>query len=179
MAKVFPGRYTAVTDEPFVVFIIGMRVNRWWALRKWLPTALAMGPMLRTLYTHQQEKGFLSAQTYFYGRGAAHVQYWRSFEDLERFARNQDDPHLKAWQRFNKAIGGDGSVGIFHETYAIQPGGHEAIYANMPVFGLAGAFAHTPVAGRRHTARGRLRATPQPELSDGRPLASAASLTEV
>ncbi len=49
MAQIFPGRYTAVTDEPFVVFIIGMRINKWWALHKWLPVALAMGPMLKTL----------------------------------------------------------------------------------------------------------------------------------
>ncbi|HZC04590.1 MAG TPA: DUF4188 domain-containing protein [Ktedonobacterales bacterium] len=159
---VFPGRYTAVADEPFVVFIIGMRVNRWWALHKWVPTALAMGPMLRTLYTHQQEKGFLSAQTFLYGRGVALVQYWRSFEDLERFARSKDDPHLKAWQRFNRAIGGDGSVGIFHETYTIQPGAYEAIYGNMPVFGLASAFEHTKIVGRRDTARGRLGIEPQP-----------------
>ncbi|MEH2140213.1 monooxygenase family protein [Nostoc sp.] len=27
------------------------------------------------------------------------IQYWRSFEDLERFARNSADAHLKAWQR--------------------------------------------------------------------------------
>ena len=33
--------------------------------------------------------------------GAALVQYWRSYEDLERFARNPDDPHLPAWRRFN------------------------------------------------------------------------------
>lgn len=166
MTQTFPGRYTAVTDEPFVVFIIGMRINRWWALRKWAPTALAMGPMLRTLYTHQQEKGFLAARTFLFWRGVMLVQYWRSFEDLERFARSTDDPHLKAWQRFNKAIGGDGSVGIFHETYMIQPGGHETVYNNMPVFGLASAFTHTPVAGRRHTARGRLHPAEQPRQAD-------------
>ena len=161
MAQVFAGRYTAVTDEPFVVFIIGMRVNRWWALRRWIPTALAMGPMLRTLYAHQ-EKGFLAAQTMLYGQGVAVVQYWRSFEDLERFARSKDDPHLAAWQRFNKAVGGDGSVGIFHETFQVQPGGYEAVYANMPVFGLASAFAHERVSGRRDTARGRLASGGQP-----------------
>jgi hypothetical protein len=27
MAQIFSGRYTARTDEPFVVFLIGMRVN--------------------------------------------------------------------------------------------------------------------------------------------------------
>ncbi len=42
MAKVMPGRYTAQTDEPFVVFLIGMRINRFFAFRKWIPTALAM-----------------------------------------------------------------------------------------------------------------------------------------
>src|SRR5579863_4380162 len=95
MAAIFKGRYTAQIDGPFVVFIIGMRINHFWALRRWVPTAMAMGPMLQTLYTHQQDKGFLGAQTFLYWRGVALVQYWRSFEDLERFARSKDDPHLK------------------------------------------------------------------------------------
>lgn len=155
MAQVFAGRYTAETDESFVVFIIGMRINHWWALHKWIPVAMAMGPMLKTLYQHP-EKGFLAGQTFTNGRTIMLVQYWRSFADLERFARSKDDPHLGAWQRFNKAIGGDGSVGIFHETYQVQAGASESVYVNTPVFGLASAFTHAPVAGRRNTARGRL-----------------------
>ena len=78
MAKVIPGRYTAHTEGSFVVFIIGMRVNKFFAFRKWIPTALAMGPMLRTLYQHP-EKGFLGAQTFFNLRGVVTIQYWRSF----------------------------------------------------------------------------------------------------
>ena len=50
MAKVMPGRYTAQIDEPFVVFLIGMRINKWLAFSKWIPTAMAMVPMLRTLF---------------------------------------------------------------------------------------------------------------------------------
>ena len=155
MAKVIPGRYTAQTDEPFVVFIIGMRVNRFFAFNKWIPTAMAMGPMLRTLYQHP-EKGFLGAQTYFNLRGVTTVQYWRSFDDLEKFARDKSDPHLSAWRRFNKAIGSDGSVGIFHETYLVEAGRYEALYGNMPVFGLASATQHVPAIGKRETARRRL-----------------------
>jgi hypothetical protein len=47
-------------------------------------------------------------------------QYWRSFEVLERLARNPKDPHPPSWRRFNQTVGSDGSVGIWHETYIVQ-----------------------------------------------------------
>lgn len=155
MAQVVPGRFTARTDEPFAVFIIGLRINHFLDFRKWLPTARAMGPMLRELYQHP-EKGFLGTETFVYWPGVALVQYWRSFEDLERFARNPEDPHLPAWQRFNREARQSESVGIWHETYLVEPGHYEAIYANMPVFGLAKATEHVPAIGGRETARRRL-----------------------
>jgi hypothetical protein len=155
VARVLNGRYTARTDEPFVVFIIGMRINNLLAVGKWLPTMRAMGPMLRELYQHP-EKGFLGGEFFLYWRGPALVQYWRSFEDLEKFARDPDDPHMPAWQRFNRTVRSDGSVGIWHETYIVEKANYEAIYANMPPFGLAKATEHVPAVGGRETARRRL-----------------------
>src|SRR2546430_11090391 len=151
MSKVIPGRFTADIEGPFVVFIIGMRVNKFFAFRNGIETAMAMGPMIRTLYEHP-EKGFLGAQTFVYWRGVATVQYWRSFEDLERFARDKNDPHLGAWRRFNKSIGSDGSVGIWHESFMVDAGKYEAPYGNMPVFGLASAAKHVSATGRREPA---------------------------
>lgn len=156
MASVIPGRFTARKEEPFVIFLIGMRVNRPLAFKKWVPTARAMGPMLRELYENPQ-KGFLGAEQFFYWPGAALVQYWRSFDDLERFARDPDDHHFPAWRRFNQTVGTDGSVGIWHETYAVEAGRHETIYNNMPLFGLAKATEHVPARGRLETARRRMR----------------------
>jgi len=150
-----PGRFTAETSEPFVVFLIGMRINKIFAFHKWLPTAMAMTPMLRTLYKHP-EKGFLGGESFLYPRGVGLIQYWRSFEDLERFARSPEEPHLSAWQRFNRVVGADGSVGIWHESYLVNPGNYEAIYGNMPIFGLAAATKHVPVTGRKETARQRV-----------------------
>jgi len=155
MARVFAGRYTAKIEGSFVVFMIGMRINHFWQVWKWIPTAAAMGPMLRTLYQHP-EKGFLGGRTFLSGRGPALIQYWRSFEDLERFARGQDDPHLAAWKQFNRMVGADGSVGIWHETYLVGAGQYEAVYGNMPAVGLAAAAEHVPATGRRETARRRL-----------------------
>ena len=168
MAQITPGRFTAKMDEPFVVFIIGMRINKLFAVRKWVPTVWAMGPMLQELYRHP-EKGFLGAELFLYWRGPAILQYWRSFEDLEKFARNPDDPHMPAWQRFNRSVGKDGSVGIFHETYIVERANYEAIYSNMPPFGLAKATERVPAVGGRETARRRLMrgdnepAVPSPE----------------
>lgn len=163
MAHIFPGRFTAQIEGPFVVFVIGMRINRFWALHKWIPTVMAMVPMLRTLYQHP-EKGFLGAQTFLYGRGIATLQYWRTFDDIERFARSHDEPHLASWKRFNQSIGADGSVGIFHETYLVPAGNYEALYGNMPAFGLAAAAQHVPATGRRETARRRLGGDNEPAV---------------
>jgi hypothetical protein len=155
MSAVFNGRYTADIEGPFVVFLIGMRVNKVFSVRKWWPTAMAMGPMLRTLYSHP-EKGFLGGQTFLTWRGIALVTYWRSHEDLDRFARNPSDPHLAAWKAFNKNVGPDGSVGIWHETYLVEANAYECVYGNMPRYGLAAAGDHVPAVGNRQTARLRL-----------------------
>ncbi len=155
MSAIFPGRFTAQIEGPFVVFVIGMRVNRLWAVHEWLPVVRAMGPMLRPLLT-QRELGLLHAEPFLYWRGVALVQYWRSFEQLEQFARSPAATHLEAWKRFNRAVGGDGSVGIWHETYVVQADQCEAIYGNMPRRGFARAGAHLPATGRRETAKRRL-----------------------
>jgi hypothetical protein len=83
MAKIFNGRYTAKSDQPFVVFLIGMRINQWWRFDKWFPVFSAMGKMMRTLFANP-EKGFLHSEFYWSFKGPILVQYWRSFDDLER-----------------------------------------------------------------------------------------------
>jgi hypothetical protein len=155
MSKIFAGRYTAETDEPFVVFLIGMRINKLWAIHKWLPVMMAMNPMMQRLY-QDPELGFLGGFTAISNRVTVMVQYWRSFDDLEHFARHPTEPHREAWKRFNQAVGSDGSVGIWHETYQVNPGQFESVYGNMPLWGLASATNHVPATGRRYSARGRL-----------------------
>jgi hypothetical protein len=161
---VFRGRYTAEIDGAFVVFIIGMRVNKAWALHKWLPVAFAMPRMLKQLEA-ERERGLLHAHPFVYWRGAAIVQYWRSFEQLEHFARDPSATHLAAWRRFNRAIGAGGSVGIWHETYVVPAGQFECVYGNMPRFGLALAGAHVAAVGAKETAKRRLGLKGEPAVA--------------
>ncbi len=156
MTTIYSGRFTAKTDQPFVVFLIGMRINKLWVVHKWLRVVMAMRPMLAELYQHP-EKGFLGGTLALTPSGPLTIQYWRSFEDLERFARDPNDPHLPAWKRFYKFSKAGDSVGVWHETYLIQPDQYEAIYSAMPKYGLGSVMEHVPAMGRLNAARDRLK----------------------
>jgi hypothetical protein len=160
MTAIKPGRWTARFEEPHVVFIIGMRINKPWKLHRWFPLIPAMGRMLTELYTHP-ELGFLGGNTWF-GRTFVLVQYWRSFEHLEAYAKARDKQHLPAWSAFNRAVGNNGDVGIYHETYCVAPGQYENVYVNMPPTLLGEVAPLVPVSGGRSSARGRM-AAHQPE----------------
>ena len=155
-AQVLAGRYTAeVGDDGVVVFLIGMRINRLRAIRKWRPVAAAMPAMIRQLM-QRPELGLLEARTFVSGRTILVVQYWRSVEQLQAFARSPEQLHLPAWRRFNAAARGNDAVGIYHETYVVQPGQVETIYVDMPRALLGKAVAHVPVRAGRHSAAARL-----------------------
>jgi Domain of unknown function (DUF4188) len=163
MAKIFPGRYTASIEGPFAVFLIGMRINRLWAVNKWMPVAVAMPRMLAMLRKHPA-KGLLGVEQWVRWREVMNVQYWRSFYDLEKYARDPGDLHLPVWKAFNQSVGSNGSVGIWHETYVVNAGQFECLYGNMPLFGLAAATDHVMAVGNRETARLRLGGQSEPAV---------------
>ena len=157
MGGIRAGRYTVISEEPFVVFLIGMRVNRLFRPDKWFPVARAMTRMLGELH-EDASKGFLGATNFGYWRGVGLMQYWRSFEDLENYAREKNGTHVSAWADFTRNVGDNGTVGIWHETYPVDPRHYECIYGNMPPFGLGAAMPVTPAKGAYANARERMRA---------------------
>lgn len=157
MTTIIQERMTAQTDEEFVVFLIGMRINKPWKIHRWLPVAKAMSNMVHEL--KQVEDSDLLHIESWGGRTTIMVQYWRSFAALEKYAKNPQQAHLPAWRQFNQLINSNGDVGIWHETYTIQPGNFEVVYNNMPEFGLAKATASVAAKGNRKNARDRLSAT--------------------
>lgn len=148
-------RLTASIEGDFVVFLIGMRINQPLKVHKWLPVARAM-PRMITELSAQPELGFLHAEMWF-SRTIMMIQYWRSMDQLLAYARSKQAEHLPAWQAFNASVGTDGSVGIWHETYAAREGSHESVYVNMPPFGLGRAGVLQPATGAKKSAAGRLR----------------------
>lgn len=149
------GRFTAAHQGDIVVFLIGMRINNWLKFQEWLPVARAMQPMIEYLYQHP-ESGFLGAtsQISMDFRQITMIQYWRSHQDLEHFARQDPSLHPEAWKNFFKNAYRSQSVGIWHETYQVKAGCFESIYGNMPLYGLAKASGGVAVQGKLETVRG-------------------------
>jgi hypothetical protein len=152
MARIIPDRMTAQIEGDFVVFLIGMRINKPWKIHKWLPTILAMPRMIKELQ-RQPDSGFLGATQ----SALLIVQYWRSFEQLEAYAHSHDHEHWPAWVAFNRRMAASrGDVGIWHETYQVRASQYEAIYSGMPPIGLDRFAKLEPISGRYESARGRI-----------------------
>ena len=152
MSKVISKRVTAQIEGDFVVFLIGVRINKPWKVHRWLPVFRAMPRMIREL-EESPESGFLGHIMSL----RVIVQYWRSFDALEAYARNADQLHWPAWLDFNERVGGSrGDVGIWHETYRVRAGEYECVYSGMPPLGLAKASATTDAVGELESARGRI-----------------------
>lgn len=155
MAEINKEKMTAEIEGEFVVFLVGMRINKWWKVHKWLPVSMAMSRMIRELQANP-ELGFLGYENWF-GRTTLMMQYWRSIDHLLEYAQNKDAVHTPTWLNFNDNIRKSGDVGLWHETYIISgKGSYESVYTNMPRFGLAKVGDFVPAKDRLHSARGRL-----------------------
>jgi hypothetical protein len=145
-------RMTAEMDGDFVVFLIGARFDKLHLVRSLVDLGgrRGMKHMLDYLVA-RPEKGLLA-----YEMGIPTiVQYWRSFEQLEAFAKDKDDPHLDVWRKYWRRVGRTDRTGIWHETYLVKAGDYEAVYGNMPPRGLGKAGRLIP-ASESSSARARL-----------------------
>lgn len=146
---------TVEMEDDFVVFLTGMRINKWWKIWKWLPVFIAMPRMCREL-ARRPELGMIHYR-YHPGFGSMMVvQYWKSFDHLHAYASNKGCAHVPAWRDMNKAVGTNGDVGTWHETYMVKKSDYECLYVNMPDHGLGKVGNQVIAKGKMRTAKGRL-----------------------
>lgn len=161
--KPIVGRMTHSHEGEVVVFLVGMRINRWSRVRDWWPAFMAMPRMLQEL-SQDPDSGLLGSRLFGFPRTPTALQYWSSVDKLYEYASNRDAAHRPAWTAFNRRAreAGD-AVGIWHETFPVRAA--ESVYVNMPPTGL-GAAGVQPVARLGETARARLAAARAAEAAD-------------
>lgn len=122
--------------DPVALFMAGVKINKWRKVGHWLPLLLTLPGMLRELITTPD--GGLLGYRLLIGPGPRHVmlvQYWRSSDDLLRFARDVPGTHRSAQRRFWRHYG-SGGVGVWHELLPVAEGVHHGMHGNMPPIGL-------------------------------------------
>lgn len=140
-------------DEPFVVFVVGMRFNRLRAVHRWLPVVRAA----RRMRVEQGDpEGLLGSRLQVGWRTLTFVQYWESIAALSGYAHDGTKAHRAAWRDFERAIAETDAVGIFHETFRVEPDAYETVYRNMPAHGLGSVGERVPATGEYETMVGRL-----------------------
>lgn len=147
------GRFTTRQNEGITVFIIGMRINDLWRVKQWLPVLTAFPKMIKEL-EENKNLGYMSSELFFTGKTILSVQYWASSEALFNYAKGPK--HLLAWRTFNKRIRKAKGVALYHETHIVPPKQSEAIYINMPEFGMGKALGTEEVTREINTASQRL-----------------------
>lgn len=87
---------TAELDGGFVIYINGMRLNEPRTVHKYLLAGLRAAQIFKEL-EEDPDSGFLGyLPAYMSIRSGAAIQYWRSLEDIRRFAQDPDDLHVPA-----------------------------------------------------------------------------------
>lgn len=154
LTRVTTGRRTARLEKPIVLFLIGARLNRVWPVRRWWWFSKTMPAMLQELDS-RPHSGLLWYRTHASWRMLMVQQYWESFDKLLAYAQDKNGEHFPAWAHFMRQATQDDSIGVWHETYVVEPGRFECIYNNMPDFGLGAATSSVPAEGRLAAARDR------------------------
>ena len=141
-------QYAARCDGDFVVFLIGIRPNGANPLtKKFNEVGKAFQSMIAELEA-DPSLGYMGGDMYVGANkrksATLSVQYWRSYEALQKWTHTRMGVHVKTMIEYNKTDKDDGVNGIWHETYKIKDGEYEGIYGHMPPIGLALATKAVP-----------------------------------
>lgn len=157
---------TDAHDDDVVVFLLGMQMRHPWRVDQWGRIVVAMTRMITELETAKakvakgvgEDLGYLGGYTTIGARGPQVTQYWRTVEDLHRYAQGDTFKHRAAWMSYYRRNhqAKSSSVGIWHETFVVPAGAHETIYSNMKAIGLGKATGELPAERRGRSAAERL-----------------------
>ncbi|CZT47455.1 uncharacterized protein RSE6_08017 [Rhynchosporium secalis] len=135
------GKFSGPGKEKIAILLLGAKSNH--PLGIFEPQFGKVGNFLRIMTEElngdpTQDSGFLgqSAVTRKDKNGATEqvtISYWRSIEDVHRFAYSPN--HLSAWRWWNDNVKQLDHIGIMHEVYEADAGMWESVYVNFqPTF---------------------------------------------
>ena len=130
------GEIKAPGQEKIAVLLLGNKTNH--PLGIFAPGVRDLGDhfmgMMKELYGDQESTGFLGASQWEHtdDNGIAegvNISYWRSIEDVHRFAHGP--VHRRAWNWWDKNAKDFAHIGLMHEVFEAPAGMWEGVYLNF------------------------------------------------
>src|SRR5579859_942481 len=157
------GRFAAQIEGDFCVFHIGIIQNVHIPTKEFKEIGDAFTAMHRDLEANPEKYGYFGSTNYVSSNirvdSAMTIQYWRSQEHLNAYARDHMNKHFPAMKWSSGYMKVSANVGFWHESFKVHAGEYEGIYVNCPELLLGKAGRLVPATGKRKTARGRLGST--------------------
>ena len=157
---VLRGRYAGEIDGDFCVFHIGVILNGYIPNNELKALGNAFIAMNKELESDPEKYGFYGSTQYVAANPSVDtvftVQYWKSQEHLNAYARDLMSKHFPAIQWSSRASKLSAHIGFWHESFTVHAGEYEALYINCPQILLGKAGRVVPATGHKRTARGRL-----------------------
>jgi len=137
---------TAQVDGAFVVFLVGMRINRPFRVQEWLPMVKAFGDLKKELYESNTDSGFMGCTNLGF---LTQVQYWQSLEHLEAYIQGDGHRVWPAWDDFTRKSQTNErrAFGVWYEAFLVEDGAYSSLYTGMPAHGLGKCGALNPLRG--------------------------------
>jgi hypothetical protein len=146
----------------FVVFLLGAKLNHPFKLAgDAASVGKAMQEMQKELEEHP-EYGCLGTENYVGsnddGSTLLTVQYWKSADDLQKYASSSSNEHYSPWKNYLRVFKKSDDVGLWHETFIVKDANYEAVYVNCPSLHLGASRGFDIVDASRGntTMKGRL-----------------------
>lgn len=139
----------ALWEQPSLcVALFGVQFDNEEAAR--LYDAAGIGQEMETALAAASADGLLLVRDFEEGSGGVMLQYWRSYDDLDRWARTM--PHTRWWRWLVEHR--HHGMGFYHEIYQVKTA--EAIYdPGTPPVGPALFCSQVPAEGSEGRSRDR------------------------
>jgi len=167
---VYRGRWAGRIEGDFCVFHIGIILNGHIPSNELKQIGEAFINMHKELEADPEKWGFYGSTNYTSSNIRVDlgltVQYWRSQDHLNAYARQHMAKHFPAMIWSSKMMKLSDHIGFWHESFKVHAGEYEAIYINCPQILLGKAGTLVKAQGSLRTARGRLGVTDGKDLDD-------------
>jgi len=124
---------------------------------KWVSEAFES--MVKELESDPEKYGYLGGDQFMstnpYTNGPSMIQYWRSQEHLNAYAKSRMNKHFQPMLKSAKQVRESSAYGFYHESFRIHAGEYDCVYMNMPRTLLGAVGELYDMKGKLRTAAGR------------------------